>query len=206
MKPPCLKTRRLNVRPPTPEDVPAIVTYLKQNRRHLAPWSPAFPPGFFTQKLWQERVRQAAHEWDAGTAFRFYLFPKADPTRVIGAINFTQVFLGPFQNAFLGYSLAASEQGKGLMTEGLRAAIEFLFKTLNLHRISANHMPTNTRSREVLRRLGFTVEGYARDYLLMNGIWEDHVLTSLVNPNWNPAADQLPTSAASPRKAGRGSR
>jgi ribosomal-protein-alanine N-acetyltransferase len=30
------------------------------------------------------------------------------------------------------------------------------------------------------------VEGYARDYLLINGRWEDHVLTGIVNPDWKP--------------------
>lgn len=34
--------------------------------------------------------------------------------------------------------------------------------------------------------LGFKVEGYAYDYLLINGRWEDHVLTSLTNPAWTP--------------------
>ncbi|HKF75835.1 MAG TPA: 30S ribosomal protein S5 alanine N-acetyltransferase, partial [Candidatus Dormibacteraeota bacterium] len=33
----------------------------------------------------------------------------------------------------------------------------------------------------VLRRAGFVVEGYARDYLLINGRWEDHMLTAIVN-------------------------
>ena len=30
------------------------------------------------------------------------------------------------------------------------------------------------------------VEGYARDFLQINGRWEDHVLTSLTNPAWQP--------------------
>jgi ribosomal-protein-alanine N-acetyltransferase len=38
------------------------------------------------------------------------------------------------------------------------------------------------RSGRLLGRLGFVIEGYARDYLLVNGRWEDHVLTSLINP------------------------
>ena len=46
----------------------------------------------------------------------------------------------------------------------------------------ANYMPTNEASGKVLKRLGFTVEGYARDYLCLNGKWEDHILTSLTNP------------------------
>lgn len=210
MKPPRLVTPRLILRMPVLEDAPAVVRYLKENRAHLAPWSPGFPTGFFTKPFWEERIRQASLEWKAETALRLYMFSRQDPTRVIGAINFTQIFRGPFQNAYLGYSIAASEQGKGLMTEGLRAAIAFVFRKMNLHRISANHMPTNIRSREVLRRLGFSVEGYARDYLLMNGVWEDHVLTTLVNPGWkNPEpatssrATPVPRKARTPRKSGK---
>jgi len=51
-----------------------------------------------------------------------------------------------------------------------------------VHRIHANYMPHNRRSGAVLRRLGFVVDGFARDYLQINGRWEDHVLTSLINP------------------------
>ncbi|MCA2465422.1 30S ribosomal protein S5 alanine N-acetyltransferase, partial [Vibrio alginolyticus] len=32
--------------------------------------------------------------------------------------------------------------------------------------------------------VGFSKEGYAKDYLLINGEWQDHVLTSLTNPHW----------------------
>ncbi|MBE9234176.1 30S ribosomal protein S5 alanine N-acetyltransferase, partial [Cuspidothrix issatschenkoi LEGE 03284] len=48
----------------------------------------------------------------------------------------------------------------------------------------ANYMPHNRRSAKVLKRLGFVVEGYATDYLMINGQWEDHILTSLTNPHW----------------------
>jgi ribosomal-protein-alanine N-acetyltransferase len=48
----------------------------------------------------------------------------------------------------------------------------------------ANYMPHNRRSGNVLKRLGFVVEGYARDYLMINGKWEDHIFTSLINPHW----------------------
>jgi len=70
------------------------------------------------------------------------------------------------------------------MHEGLKASLDYVFGDLNLHRVMANFMPHNLRSNAVLRRLGFTVEGYARDYLYIDGAWRDHVLTSLTNPNW----------------------
>ncbi|KFN17466.1 hypothetical protein JM66_20365 [Aeromonas bestiarum] len=38
------------------------------------------------------------------------------------------------------------------------------------------------RSGALLERLGFEREGLARDYLMINGRWEDHVLTARLNP------------------------
>ena len=68
----------------------------------------------------------------------------------------------------------------------MRGIIAFAFGPLNLHRIRACYLPTNARSGAVLRRLGFVVEGYARDYLLIDGRWQDQILTSLINPDWQP--------------------
>jgi ribosomal-protein-alanine N-acetyltransferase len=82
----------------------------------------------------------------------------------------------------MGYALAATAQGKGYMTEAGRAGIDFIFSQVRLHRIMANYMPNNVRSAAVLKRLGFTIEGTARAYLYLAGKWQDHVLTSLTNP------------------------
>jgi len=60
--------------------------------------------------------------------------------------------------------------------------ISFAFKELGLNRVMANYMPKNIRSECLLRSLGFEREGFARKYLCINGKWEDHVLTSLINP------------------------
>ena len=48
----------------------------------------------------------------------------------------------------------------------------------------ANYMPDNIASAQVLKKLGFVIEGTAKDYLYIDDRWEDHILTSLVNPNW----------------------
>jgi ribosomal-protein-alanine N-acetyltransferase len=48
----------------------------------------------------------------------------------------------------------------------------------------ADYMPRNRRSAAVLRQAGFVVEGYAREYLRIDGRWEDHVLTAITNPDW----------------------
>jgi ribosomal-protein-alanine N-acetyltransferase len=101
----------------------------------------------------------------------------------VGDCAFTNIVRGPFQACHLGYKLDQKFVGRGLMREGLTSAIDHAFHALKLHRIMANYQPTNERSGRLLRRLGFTIEGYARDYLFLNGGWRDHILTSLVNPN-----------------------
>ena len=68
------------------------------------------------------------------------------------------------------------------MFEALQRSIEFMFGPMRLHRIMANYIPTNERSGGLLRRLGFQVEGYARDYLFIHDGWRDHILTSLTSP------------------------
>ena len=50
----------------------------------------------------------------------------------------------------------------------------------------ANYVPTNERSGRVLRRLGFVVEGYARDYLFIGGAWRDHVSPDPARPTPRP--------------------
>lgn len=70
------------------------------------------------------------------------------------------------------------------MHEGLIPVIQFAFEQRGLHRIAANYMPHNIRSGRLLRSLGFHVEGYARDYLLIDGVWQDHVLSALRNEDW----------------------
>ena len=68
------------------------------------------------------------------------------------------------------------------MHEVVTAGIDYLFGERGLHRIMAGYMPANLRSGALLERLGFEREGYAKDYLMINGRWEDHVLTALLNP------------------------
>jgi [ribosomal protein S5]-alanine N-acetyltransferase len=69
------------------------------------------------------------------------------------------------------------------MTEAVRKGIDIMFNDYKLHRIEANVIPRNARSLKVVRKLGFREEGLAKDYLKINGIWEDHIHMVLLNEN-----------------------
>ena len=100
---------------------------------------------------------------------------------VIGDLTFNNIVRGAFQSCHLGYKIDGRQLNQGFMTEALRCAIAYVFSELKLHRIEANIMPRNARSRRVVEKLGFVQEGLARKYLKINGAWEDHFHYVLLN-------------------------
>ena len=184
MQTPILYTERLELRIAGVEDVDEILDYYLRNREHLRPWDPKPPVGFYTPEFWRLRAEQNVDEFHLGVSCRFFLFKNDAPLRVIGHSGFSQIFRGTFHACYLGYTLDENEQGKGLMFEALTAGIQYMFTQQNLHRVMANYVPHNRRSGALLKRLGFVPEGYARDYLRINGEWQDHILTSLTNTSW----------------------
>lgn len=180
-----IETQRLIIRLPEMADVAEIIRYYGENRAHLQPYSPTFAPDFLDEATWVEQVRMRSREFALGDSFRGFLSTRSAPQTIVGNLNLTQVHRGAFQSCVLGYNLSRDEQGKGYMTEAVAGAVAFVFETWKLHRVAANYMPHNTRSAAVLRRCGFSVEGHASAYLLINGRWEDHVLTAITNPAFN---------------------
>jgi ribosomal-protein-alanine N-acetyltransferase len=164
-----------------------MLAYVEENREHFAPWAPPEPEGYYTEKFWRDYLQTSRRQFEQDLSMRLVFFMRdAADGAVVGDCNFTNFVRGPFQACYLGYKIAKRAEGRGLMSEALRAACAYAFENLRLHRIMANYVPTNERSGRVLRRLGFVVEGYARDYLLVGGAWRDHLLTSLTNTKLKP--------------------
>jgi ribosomal-protein-alanine N-acetyltransferase len=178
------ETERLRVGLPTRDDAAAAVRFYAVNRDHLQPWSPTFHPALFTERFWWDEATRRRAEFEEGRELRCFITARDDRRLVIGNVSLTQITRGASQACTLGYALAADAQGRGYMVEAVRGAVGFAFAELGLHRVMANYVPRNHRSAAVLRRAGFTVEGYARDYLMINGRWEDHVMTAVTNPAW----------------------
>ncbi|MEW5765491.1 MAG: GNAT family N-acetyltransferase [Acidobacteriota bacterium] len=186
---PVLETARLLLRVPGPRDAGRVLTYVLENRDHLAPWEPERTEAYFTLPFWKAELRNARRESLAGTALRLALFRKADAGgAVAGIVNLRHVVRGALQGAVLSYSLDRRLTGQGLMTEALEAVVAHAFGPMNLHRLEAAYVPENVRSAAVLQRLGFERVGFAPDYLLIAGRWRDHVLTARLHPGWKPGS------------------
>ena len=180
-----LTTERLRLAPRVPDYAEAVCGYYARNRAHLDPWEPARAPDFFTlayhrrelEITWRAQIR------DECARFAVHLH---DRDEVLALINLWDIRRGAIQAAILGYSVDRAHEGHGYVTEAVRAVIAYAFGALALHRIETSYHPTNQRSGRVLQRLGFSVEGYARDYLYIDGAWRDAILVGLTNPAWRP--------------------
>lgn len=104
--------------------------------------------------------------------------------KIVGAINLSQIFRKGFQNAYLGYSLGAKYTGKGFMTEAINLILKYSFNNLKLHRLEANIQPHNFASIEVVKRCGFSKEGFSPKYLKVGGKWRDHERWAITKENW----------------------
>jgi ribosomal-protein-alanine N-acetyltransferase len=184
---PELETERLTLRLARPGMQEAMARFLSDNfAGHLDRWSPPATTAFFAEAFWRERLAVAVEEFHAGRAVRFVLQAKGADGPILGTCNYTNIVRGPFLACHLGYQISAVHQGRGLMSEALRATNAFVFDLIRLHRIMANYRPENVRSGRLLERLGFVREGIAKDYLFIDGAWRDHVLTSLTNARFDP--------------------
>lgn len=177
---PEIETARTLMRLPRPEDAKELLSFILENREHLAPWEPTRNEEYYTLSGCTSQIDRLLKDSGRGAAIPFLAWSKEDG-RIVARCNFSNVVRGPFQACHLGYSVDHAHQGRGFMFEVAQAAVHYAFDSLGLHRIMANYIPRNHRSERLLLRLGFQKEGYARSYLRIAGVWEDHILTSLIN-------------------------
>jgi ribosomal-protein-alanine N-acetyltransferase len=156
---------RIYIRPPTIHDQREFVASARVSIKLHQPWTvaPTTPLQFRT---FVERMNQP------GNAAFFIC--RRDNDQIIGVINVTNIILGLFRSAYLGYYVFAGYDRQGFMREGLQAVVRHAFRSLKLHRLEANVQPGNTNSLNLLKACGFSQEGYSPRYLKIGGRWRDH--------------------------------
>lgn len=161
------------------EHVSLLHDYVNRFKAHLAPWEPERTDDYYSEETCRLRIREMRRDFLNDRGVVLCLLDKAG-TRMLAYSNFSRFHRGISQSCELGYSVAADVEGQGYMNECLVAGIHYVTAELNIDRIEACYLPRNQRSGAVLSRLGFEKEGLAKNYLKINGVWEDHVLTALV--------------------------
>ena len=94
----------------------------------------------------------------------------------------------PSRQGSLGYWLGADQEGQGLATLAGRALLRTAFLDYGLHRMELRAATGNLRSRAVAERLGFTLEGVARDAEWLYDHYVDHAVYALLADDWQDLA------------------
>ncbi len=150
-----------------------------QSRDALVPFEPSWRADALSRTTFRTLLHNArtVRERDLGVNLFLVALETED---VIGGINVSNIRRGVAQMANIGYWMSSEYSGAGRMTRAVRRVCEFGFDGLNLHRIEAACVPENAASAAVLLANGFEEEGFARDYLRINGRWRDHRLFAIV--------------------------
>ncbi len=163
------------MRPPLMCDFKAWVELREDSRAFLKPWEPLWPSDDLTKSGFRRRLRRYSKDRKEGRSLTFLLF-RSRRQDILGGLTLSNIRRGVSQSATLGYWMGERHAGKGHMSAAVAMILPFCFNVLNLHRIEAACIPVNTPSIRLLEKAGFRREGYARNYLLINGTWQDHLL------------------------------
>lgn len=109
---------------------------------------------------------------------------RTEGDELAGVVHISEIVRGAFCSAYLGYYAFVPHAGRGYMTRGLSAVVSDAFGPRRLHRLEANIQPGNEASRQLVRRLGFRLEGFSPRYLRIAGEWRDHERWAITAEEW----------------------
>lgn len=175
---PELTTERLLLRAFLPEDAPAVQE-LASPREVAAPLDAMPHP--YPEGAADGWIASHAGNAEAGSAFTWAVTTRHDGT-LIGAIEIRPEH--HYRRGEFGYWTGMPYWNQGYTTEAAGRVVQHGFETLNLHRIQALVLPTNTGSVRVLEKLGFQREGVLRDYVLKWGEFQDRAVYGLLHDEW----------------------
>ncbi len=167
------------LRAPQMGDFPEWAALREASRAFLVPWEPTWPHDDLTRAAFRRRLKRYVEDLRSDQAYPFFLLRKSD-NAIVGGLTLANIRRGVAQAGSLGYWMGERYAGHGYMTAAVRALIPFAFGSLRLHRLEAACIPTNVASIRLLERTGFMREGFAREYLCINGTWQDHLLYALL--------------------------
>jgi ribosomal-protein-alanine N-acetyltransferase len=174
-QPPLIEGAGVFLRAPQSGDYAEWAALRETSRAFLTPWEPTWPADDLTRSAFRRRLRRYAEDQRNDQAYAYFLFRSGDQV-LVGGLTLANMRRGVAQAGSLGYWIGAPYAQRGYMTAAVTALIPYAFTTLRLHRLEAACIPTNDASIALLEKTGFEREGYAREYLCINGQWQDHLL------------------------------
>ncbi|MBI1761378.1 MAG: GNAT family N-acetyltransferase [Acidobacteria bacterium] len=202
--PATIETERLLLRAPQAGDGVAVNAAIRESFAELhqwMPWARVLPSEAETEAFCQE----AAATFATGAGFPLFGFLKESGTFVLATDLFVHDWAVPkFE---IGYWCRTSAQGRGLVTEAVRALTRVGFETLKANRIQICCDARNVRSRRVAERADYRLEATLRnERIAADGALRTTLLFALLPDEfmrYGSGSDRVVRQAGSLSKRGR---
>lgn len=155
----------------------------EKSRAFLTPWEPTWRPGEHSFNRYLKLLSIYSQKRKNNLQYSFFIFNSDN--ELVGGVNVFNIKTGISQSCTLGYWIGQNHSRKGYMRNALKLLIKQLFLELKFNRIEAACIPRNIASKNLLINIGFEEEGYAKEFLRINGKWEDHLLFALTKNKYN---------------------
>ncbi len=173
---PAIAGEGVALRVPQSGDYPAWAALREQSRAFLTPWEPIWPADDLTRAAFRRRIKRYVEDQRNDLAYAFLIFRSSDDA-LVGGLTLANIRRGVAQ--------AGSHRlldRRALCPPGLHDGGGARAHPVQLRDAAAApaggglHPEQHRLGRACWRRPAFTREGYARGYLCINGIWQDHLL------------------------------
>lgn len=139
----------------------------------------------------EEEFLKEKEKFDKGVrtffiSFLYFIIIDPNSNKHLGWCGYHTWYV-PHNRAELGYIIYKDQnKGKGIMKEVLPLVLQFGFSKMNLHRVEAKISPGNLASLALIKSNHFTQEGLLRKDYLKDGIYEDSLIFSLLENEFQP--------------------
>lgn len=168
-----IKGMNIKIHALIPSDAEEVLEFHLRNRKFLRPFEPSRDEKFYTLESQKRTLVENYKQFLNGNVVNFGIYKN---NKLIGKIKISNIVMGSFKNAFIGYSMDEKEQSKGYMKESVKLVMKYAFEELELHRIEATTLIDNEKSQRVLSSCGFKELGISEKHLYINGEWRDQMV------------------------------
>lgn len=155
----------------------------------LRPYEPRWSEIDLSLQVFRARLARARREAMAGSELSFLIFQDGGKEKLMGGVTLSNIRRRAAQQCYFGYWMGAEFARQGVMSRAVSMLVPFCFGEFGLHRLQAATLPHNLASRRVLEKNGFREEGFAENYLQIDGAWRDHVLYALTRERYEGLRD-----------------
>jgi ribosomal-protein-serine acetyltransferase len=156
-----------------------VYSVVDANRRYLRQWLP-WVDETTSPEITIEFIRKSLKQFAQNKGFHAGIWYDG---AFCGAAGFQPVsWLN--RRAEIGYWIAEYAQGKGIMTDAVRALADHAFDEWVLNRVQIQCAAGNLKSQAIPRRLGFKEEGLIQQGQLLHGSYHDLVMFGMLRDQW----------------------